>query len=473
MAYKYDLILANGTVVDPVNRQTGKADLGIKHGKVVAVEPGLDPTRALDCFDLGGKHLVPGIIDLHVHASAWLGGRFGHKMLALAGVTTALDMSGPVDSVLKIAKTHGVGLNLASLQYVRPGHTVKDTDPGKAELEALLDEALSQGAYGFKILGGHYPLSPGATDLAIQAATSRGAYLAFHAGTLASKSDINGFHEAVEIIGQRGVHLAHINSYCRGKVRDCLEETQEAIQALTDNPQICSEAYLSPVNGTSAKCRDGKPTSLVTVMCLETGGYEGTQQGLEKAIMAGWAQINMESGGRVVLATGAEAVAHWKARDTDTTLSFAVNPEMPRLRLATAKRDDGEYVVDCISTDGGGIPRNVIVAMGLPLVALDALSLEGFVLKTSRNPAKILGLAPEKGHLGIGADADVTVLDLETTSPYMAVSNGRVIMHRGHVCGCGARIITHPQGEEAVKRAGLEAMVVDTQKTPLLQRPTA
>ena len=46
-------------------------------------------------------------------------------MLAQAGVTSALDMSGPVDSVLDIAKDYGVGINLACIEYVRPEHTVK------------------------------------------------------------------------------------------------------------------------------------------------------------------------------------------------------------------------------------------------------------------------------------------------------------------------------------------------------------
>ena len=282
-------------------------------------------------------------------------------------------------------------------------------------------------------------------------------------------SNLEGFHEAIDIIADRPVHLAHINSYCRGRVKDYLAETEEAIAALKAHPRICSEAYLSPFNGTSAQCANGLPESQVTVMCLEAGGFEATEAGLEKAILAGWAQINLEKGGRVVLEVGPSAVKDWREKDTDTTVSFAVNPEIPRLRLATAKREDNEYVVDCISTDGGGIPRNVIVPMGLALVRLGALSLEGFVLKTSRNPAAILGLAG-KGHLAPGADGDVTVLDVESLKPMMAVSHGQVIMHEGHVCGKGGRIITTAKGEEAVLAKGLEALVVDPAQTPLLQR---
>ena len=112
------------------------------------------------------------------------------------------------------------------------------------------------------------------------------------------------------------------------------------------------------------------------------------------------------------------------------TVSFPVNPEMPRLRLATAKRRGDEFVVDCLITDGGGIPRNVTVASGLCLVKLSALTMEEFVVKTSRNPARILGLV-DKGHLGIGADADVSVVDIDRQKPVMSISNGKVIMFKG------------------------------------------
>jgi hypothetical protein len=136
-------------------------------------------------------------------------------------------------------------------------------------------------------------------------------------------------------------------------------------------------------------------------------------------------------------------VAYWRSRKTDVTVSFPVNSDMPRLRLATAKRRGDEFVVDCLITDGGGIPRNVTVAPGLCLVKLSALTLEEFVLKTSRNPARNLGLV-DKGHLGIGADADVSVVDIDRQKPVLSISNGKVIMFKGLVCGTGSRMITTP-----------------------------
>lgn len=167
----------------------------------------------------------------------------------------------------------------------------------------------------------------------------------------------------------------------------------------------------------------------------------------------------MEAAGKVVLATGREAVEYWRSRGTDTTVSFLVNPPEPRLRLAAAKRPSGGFVVDAISTDGGGIPRNVILEMGLSLVKLQVLTMQEFVLKASRNPAAILGLG-NKGHFRPGADADVTVVDPAAQRAYMTVVDGRIVMCDGQVFGTGGAIVTTAAGEATVRARGLKAVVV-------------
>jgi hypothetical protein len=287
--------------------------------------------------------------------------------------------------------------------------------------------------------------------------------VAFHAGTTERGSNIDGFLQAADLAAGNAVHIAHINSYCRGAVRPHMQETEEAIAALVAHPNLRSENYLSPLNGTSAKCANGTSESRVTQQCLKVGGFPPTEAGFEAAILAGWAEINVEAGGEVILATGKSAVEFWRGRGTDTTVSFRVNPPEPRLRLATAKRPDGEFVVDCVSTDGGGIPRNVIVEMGLALVSLQALTLSEFVRKTSTNPARILGLT-NKGRLAVGSDADITVLDLAARKAILSLASGAVIMVRGYVCGRGGRMITTAAGREAVEAAGLAPIVVDVGK---------
>lgn len=468
MAYKYDILLKNGTVADYATDQENRSDVGIRDGKIVEIATDINASHARDVFDVAGQYVVPGIIDIHTHFSHWIGGRYGHKMMALAGVTTALDMAGPVEGVWDLARDYGAGLNIASIEYVRPDHTVKDTNPDQAELQALLDRCLGQGAIGLKLLGGHYPLTPEATARTIELVNRNKAYIAFHCGTLQNGSNIEGFLEAVKLADGHALHIAHINSYTRGLKRPYMVEMEEAVTALIQNPAIRSESYLSPMNGTSAKCSNGVPESLQTQTNLAMGGFAKTEAGFEEAIRAGWANINMEEGGRMVLATGEKALAYWRELGTEATVSFKVNPPEPRIRLALAKRPNGAFVVDCISTDGGGIPRNVIVSMGLALVKLQALTMKDFVQKTSYNPSRILGLS-QKGHFRLGADADITVLDLEKQDPVMSLVNGKIIMFRGHVCGKGSQAITTKAGESFVKSKGLSPVVVDLAQSGFYQ----
>ena len=187
---RYDIVLKGGTVVDPVNGRNGKTDIGIRNGKIEAVKEWIDTSEAEEYFDLTGMYVMPGIVDMHMHASERLGGRYAHKMLAKAGVTGALEMMGPVDSVLEYGRDYGTGLTVAVLDAVNKGYNVKSNNPGRSELEEALEYGLDRGSIGMKLMGGNFPLTPEATRLAIEAANERKAYISFQAATTETGSHI-------------------------------------------------------------------------------------------------------------------------------------------------------------------------------------------------------------------------------------------------------------------------------------------
>lgn len=437
---QYDLLIKNGYVVDYASAREGYFDVAVQNGMIAAVESSIGGS-AVQELDASGKLVLPGLVDSHVHASAWLGGSYAHTMLVKAGVTSALDMSGPGTSVLELAREYGTGLNLATIEYVRPGHTVSSDDPSSAELQQLITKVQRQGSLGIKLLGGHYPLTVAATARAIRAAAELGAYTAFHAGTAAHGSNIEGMLEAVELADGNPLHLAHINAYCRGTVLPEAEETELALKALAANPNISCESYLSPLNGTSAEIIDGLPGSMVTRRCLKTGGFTEDEAARD----------------------------YWRGQQTLVSVSFAVNPVGPRVRLATAKKADGSFAVDAVSTDGGGIPRNVLLPAGLALVDLGGLSLQELVAKISYQPARLLGLA-NKGSLTAGRDADITIVDRLQRSAFATIIGGQVCYMDGKVLGRGGRIITTAAGADYVRSQGLEPLVVDLADSSLLQK---
>ena len=357
-------------------------------------------------------------------------------------------MSGPGTSVLELAREYGTGLNLATIEYVRPGHTVSSDDPSSAELQQLITKVQRQGSLGIKLLGGHYPLTVAATARAIRAAAELGAYTAFHAGTAAHGSNIEGMLEAVELADGNPLHLAHINAYCRGTVLPEAEETELALKALAANPNIYCESYLSP---------------------LKTGGFTEDEAGMEAALLSGWAQVNYPQGQEMTLLTGEVARDYWRGQQTLVSVSFAVNPVGPRVRLATAKKADGSFAVDAVSNDGGGIPRDVLLPAGLALVDLGGLSLQELVAKISYQPARLLGLA-NKGSLTAGRDADITIVDRLQRSAFATIIGGQVCYMDGKVLGRGGRIITTAAGADYVLSQGLEPLVVDLADSSLMQK---
>ncbi|WP_288345454.1 amidohydrolase family protein [uncultured Duodenibacillus sp.] len=459
----YDLLLRNAHVVDPLNHVNGIADVAVTDGKIAAVGRELTG-EAKETVDLTGLVLQPGIIDSHVHLGSMWGSPYGPRMLAMKGVTTCLDMAGPLDDILNNVPEYGAGINMAILQFASPPFTFKNDHPTKTEMVELIDKSLDDGALGVKLLGGHYPLKPEVSSLLIKTALERRAYVAWHAGTSEHGSNIEGMKEAVEMADGYPLHLAHINAYCRGAIRPELEETLQAIDLLKKNPNIFCESYISPKNGTRLTCfPDGKIQSKVTGNCLRRFGFTEDADGVRKALLAGKAFVVYDAGGYSDLMTGEEALKRWEAAGTDVGGSFNVNPPIPRIMLAEVKRDDGSFVVDAISTDGGCIPRNVILSQGLSLVKLDVLTLTEFAQKTSLNPARMLRLK-NKGHLSVGADADMTVYDYATQEPKASFVAGRKVLWDGKVVAKGATVISTERGQKAIQARGMKAIVVDPGK---------
>ena len=452
-----DLMIRNGHVVDPVHGRDEVADIAIKDGRIEAVGPSLEG-GAREELDAAGKHVIPGIIDMHTHMRTVLGHPHAQRMIALAGVCSTLDMAGPLDNILDSIPESGSGVNIAVVEAAREGFTIRTGRPDAAERQALIEKTLSRGGIGIKLLGGHFPMDLDICQAFIEDCSRLGAWAAWHVGSTLHGSNIEGMRDAIAAAEGRFLHIAHVNSYCRGQVRDELSEAQEAIELLKAHSNIFSESYLSPLNGTRIIVRGGKPISSVTVTCLKKLGFSPDRAGMREAILKGKCGVLCDDGRIGRLASGEEGVRYWESRNTEATGCFAVNPAVSRFLLAQAKRPDGSFVVDSFSTDGGCYPRNVIMENGLLLVQFGAISMKEFVVKASVNGARALGL-PDKGHLGAGADADVSILDFERKKAWATVVNGRVIMKAGELLGSGTGIICDARGEASLKARGIRTMV--------------
>ena len=66
----YDMLIKDGHLIDPQNGIDAGRDVGIKDGKIAAVEHDLDRSRATQVIDAAGLYVTPGLLDIHMHAYA-------------------------------------------------------------------------------------------------------------------------------------------------------------------------------------------------------------------------------------------------------------------------------------------------------------------------------------------------------------------------------------------------------------------
>src|SRR5678815_5160 len=92
-AAEFDLVLANGRVMDPESNLDAVRYIGIRAGKIAAISA--RPLRGRTVVDVKGLVVAPGFIDLHSHGQD----DENYRYKARDGVTTALELQVGVSPV--------------------------------------------------------------------------------------------------------------------------------------------------------------------------------------------------------------------------------------------------------------------------------------------------------------------------------------------------------------------------------------
>ncbi|MEU3270511.1 dihydroorotase family protein [Saccharomonospora sp. NPDC006951] len=474
-----DLLIRNARVVDADGDQ-GVRDVAIRDGVIAAVEPEIS-TRALREIDATGLTLLPGVVDSHVHLTDLAAGNKvtkrspAHERLARAGVTTAVEFF-DFGTVLDQWHASSAGLTILGLQGL-PAYT--DSTP-LARITDDVASALREGAIGIKLLGGHFPSSPDASARAIAEGEHAGCYVAFHAGTTANGSNLDGMREALQLADGKPLHLAHTNAYLRGAILDLVEENTTALRWLRENPRVVSEAHLAPLNLCVGALEGDRFTDHIVVNCLRLGGYPPERKGLLAAFADGFAYCLRQDAVAATPVTGDEGRAVWEADPDHTSLCFPVNRRLSGFMQSSARttadgtiryEGAGEFVVDAISSDGG-YWRNLILDQGLALVQFGALSLPQLADKTSRAPAALFGI-PGKGSIAAGADADIVGVACGPREVRFTIAAGAVIFDGERVVGGGGTVLTTEHGEAALRDRNIPHRVLDLGASEFLRRGRA
>jgi dihydroorotase/N-acyl-D-amino-acid deacylase len=188
----FDVLIANGTVIDGTGAARYRADVAIKGDRIVAVSRAPIPaSRAARVIDAAGRIVAPGFIDAHAHIEP-LPQLPGAESAVRQGVTTALAASDgggpfPLAPYLSERERQGIGINAA---YMVGHNTVRALVLGMAKraptadelarMKTLVAQAMHDGAFGIstglRYLPGNFARTDEVIALSRVAADSGGFY---------------------------------------------------------------------------------------------------------------------------------------------------------------------------------------------------------------------------------------------------------------------------------------------------------
>jgi len=375
------------------------ADIGVADGVIVALEPELaGPAR--EELDARGLVALPGAVDAHVHLndpgrSDWEGFATGTRALAAGGTTTCADM--PLNAIpptldgpsfdAKAAAAHGTAhVDVALWGGLVPG----DLD--------RLDELAARGVVGFKAFmsASGVPEFEAADDLTLLEGMARAATLglpvAVHAesdvltGRLAARAVAEGRTTVADYLASRPV-VAELEAIGRAIGFAC--ETGCALHVVhvstARGVALVAEARAGGVDVTCETC----PHYLVLDAddAQRFGAVAKCAPPLRPAdeLDALWARV---------LAGDVDLIA------TDHSPS-----------PAALKRGD-----DALAWWGGISGAQTLLALLLDAgVHARGLTPARVAQLIGAAPAERFGLAPHKGRIAVGADADLALVDLDAT----------------------------------------------------------
>ena len=150
----YQILIRNGTVIDPANNIHDVLDLAIDGGKISAVDFDID-AEAVNEIDASGCIVVPGLIDHHAHV--WPLAKIGipaESVCFSSGVTTVVDAGSTgamtfrqhKDFISKSKLTVKAYINVCSTGLDSLPHEMEDVDPSHYDEGAIRELFEEEGA---------------------------------------------------------------------------------------------------------------------------------------------------------------------------------------------------------------------------------------------------------------------------------------------------------------------------------------
>jgi dihydropyrimidinase len=404
------LLLTGGTVV--AENGTTRADVLVEDGRIARI--GQCVGADAETVDVSGKIVIPGGVDVHTHLDTPFMGAVtsddhltGSRAAAAGGTTTYIDYAFQrhgerLPDVLDRWNSRAAGRSVIDYSF-----HLAVTDPYDGFV-ADLTRATADGISSFKVFmayKGLAMLDDGQLFSILEQSASLGSMLCVHAE--------NG--HLIDVLAKRYAERPRIGPLGHLLSRPPAVEEEAVRRAIALSTLAGAPLYLvhlSTAGGVRAVAEaqaSGLPVHAETCthyLLLDEDLYR--QPGFEAA--------------KYVVSPPLRSAEHrealWRAL-SDGVLDVVSSDHCPF--CMTGQKDLGASDFREIPNGAPGIEHRLPLLYGHG-VRTGRLSLERFVEVVATEPARRFGLAPRKGVIRVGADADLVVLDPEASTVILAAT---------------------------------------------------
>lgn len=396
---RFDRVVRGGTVVTP--GATFRGDVGIQGEKIAALGDGLD-TSGADVVDATGHLVLPGALDVHVHLELPFCGtvssddyRTGTRAAARGGVTTVIDFAIPYagESLADAARNWKAKAEGKALIDYTFHLCLTRWDDHKEEIAGMV----AQGFPTFKAFMIYASEGWQSDDRALFGALEQmkahGAMLLVHAESATVLDELIARHHTPELMKKYGARLHRMT-------RPNFVEA-EAIQRV-----ICwSEATGGPLYIVHMSTAEG--TDLVRA--AKQRGVPVVAETCAQYLVLDDTVFDQEDGHLFAccpqLKTPKDVARLWSGlHDGDVSVVSTDTCTFTREQKAMW---NGDWTKIPMGMPGLETLLPLVYTHG---VLQGRLTLEEMCRKLATNPATLMGLAPRKGSIAIGSDADLAII---------------------------------------------------------------
>ncbi|MEM8664377.1 MAG: dihydroorotase family protein [Pseudomonadota bacterium] len=410
-----DLVIANGTVA--TETAVFQASIAVRDGAIVAVGAAADMPPATEIIDATGLHVLPGVIDVHVHfrepgmdhKEDWA---TGTRAAAMGGVTTVFEMPNTSPAVSNAARYEEKKAIAGAKAIVDFGLYGVLSEDNLADLAPMAEA----GVIGFKLfLGNTTGNLPCPSDGAVLEAFEIISHLGKRVSIHAENSPILFWREDRLKAAGRNEAIDHLLS----------RTDVVALEALTRSCVFAewTGARIHIVHESCAR-------SLPYIEFFKARGVDVTVETLPQYLTLG--VEDMARPGGEVMRMNPPIRERWQqgplrdalARGPIDMISTDHAPHTPEEKAGSRIWD-----VAC------GFPGlESQLPLLLSMVNDGLMPLSRYVAISSANPARAFGLYGRKGVIQPGADADIVLVDMKRREKLTAArlsSKGKVSPFEG------------------------------------------